>query len=277
MLLLQKLCAELLTAHAGALDAGEGVERAPGLKAGQTHIVEAAHHQTAAHIVLVPHPVDLAVTLFQGGDGGVLAGGGGAHDGALVDLGHNFNDRLRAAGVAQPPAGHGIAFGKAVHHDGALCHTGQGGNGNVRPQAVVQLCVNFIRQHHDIGAAQHLSHCFQILPLHHCTGGVVGEGHDDQLGLGGNGSLQRLGAKTELVLLTAGNVHRHTAGQGGDGLVAHKAGLRDDHLVPGLDQRADAHINGLAAAHGHKDLPHRVVAQVHAPLQIPADLGAQLF
>jgi len=277
VLLFQKLCAELLTAHAGALDAGEGVERAPGLEAGQTHIIEAAHYQTAAHIVLVPHPVDLTVALLQGGDGGVLAGGGSAHDSALVDLGHNFNDRLRAAGVAQPPAGHGVAFGKAVHHDGALCHAGQGGNGNVRPQTVVQLCVNFIRQHHDIGAAQHLGHSLQILPLHHCTGGVVGEGHDDQLGLGGNSSLQRLGTQTELVLLTAGNVHRHAAGQGGDGLIAHKAGLRDDHLVPGLDQRADAHINGLAAAHGHKDLPHGVVAQTHAPLQIPADLGAQLL
>jgi hypothetical protein len=85
------------------------------------------------------------------------------------------------------------------------------------------------------------------------------------------------GAMAELVLLTAGHMDRNAAGQGGDGLVAHKAGLRDDHLVPGLHQRADAHINGFAAAHRHQDLPHGVVPQAHAPFQIAADLGPQLL
>ena len=52
--------------------------------------------------------------------------------------------------------------------------------------------------------------------------------YTSQLGPGGDGRLQGVGAQAELVLLTAGHMHRHTAGQGGDGLVAHKAGLRDD-------------------------------------------------
>ena len=72
-------------------------------------------------------------------------------------------------------------------------------------------------------------------------------------------------------------MHRHTAGQGGDGLVAHKAGLRDDDLVPGLHQRADAHINGFAAAHRDEHLVQRVVVQAHAALQILCHLGAQLL
>ena len=72
-------------------------------------------------------------------------------------------------------------------------------------------------------------------------------------------------------------MHRHTAGQGGDGLVAHKAGLRDDDLVPGLHQRADAHINGFASAHRDEHLVQRVVVQAHAALQILCHLGAQLL
>ena len=48
VLLLQQPGAELLAGHPGGLDAGEGVERAPRLKAGQTYIIEGTHHKTAA-------------------------------------------------------------------------------------------------------------------------------------------------------------------------------------------------------------------------------------
>ena len=145
------------------------------------------------------------------------------------------------------------------------------------PQAIVQLRIDLIRQHHHIGVPQYLGHSFQIFPLHHRAGGVIREGHDHQLGAGGDGRLQGVGTQPELVLLTAGHMDRNAAGQGGDGLVAHKAGLWDDHLIPGLDQGADAHVNGFAAAHRHQDLPHGVVPQAHAPLQIAADLGPQLL
>ena len=145
------------------------------------------------------------------------------------------------------------------------------------PQAIVQLRIDLIRQHHHIGVPQYLGHSFQIFPLHHRAGGVIREGHDHQLGPGGDGRLQGVGAQAELVLLAAGHMDRNAAGQGGDGLVAHEAGLRDDHLIPGLDQGADAHVNGFAAAHRHQDLPYGVVPQAHAPLQIAADLGPQLL
>ena len=145
------------------------------------------------------------------------------------------------------------------------------------PQAVVQLGVDLIRQHHDVGVPQNIGNGFQIFLLHHRAGGVVGKGHDEQLGLGCDGCFERIGAQAELVLLMAGHMHRHAAGQGGDGFVAHKARLRDDHLIPGLHQRADAHINGFAAAHRHQHFVQRVVAQAHAAFQIFCDLGAQLL
>ena len=276
MLGLQQGAAERLAGHAGGLDGREDVERALRLKAGQPQVVEALDHQPAAHVVLFPHLLDLVVALPQGHDGGVLAGGGGAHDGALVDLGHSAEDGFRPAGVAQPPAGHGVALGKAVDHHRPLPHPGQGGDGHV-PGPVGQLGVDLVRQDDDAGAPQHLGHGLQILPGHHRAGGVVGVGHDEQLGAGGDGLPQRLGGQAELVLGLAGQVDRHAPRQGGDGVVADKAGLGDDDLVPRGHQGADAHVDGLAAPHRDQDLPHGVVAQVHPALQVAGDLDPQLL
>ena len=144
-------------------------------------------------------------------------------------------------------------------------------------EPIGQLGVDLVRQDHDVGAPQHLGHGLQVFPLHHRAGGVVGEGQDEQFGAGGDGPAQVLGPQAELVLGPAAQMHRHAPGQGGDGLIADKAGFRDDHLVPRGYQGADAHIDGLAAAHRHQDLPHGVVAQVHPPLQIAGDLGPQLL
>ena len=120
--------------------------------------------------------------------------------------------------------------------------------------AVGQLGVDLVRQDHHIGAAQHLGDGFQVFPLHHRAGGVVGVRQDQQLGAGGDGIFQLFGLETELVLRPGGNVHRHAAGEGCDGLVTDKAGFRDDDLVPRLDHGADGHIDGLAAAHRDQHL-----------------------
>ena len=71
----------------------------------------------------------------------------------------------------------------------------------VEPVSYTHLDV-YKRQHHDVGAAQYLSYSFQILALHHCTGGVVGKRHDEQLGAGGDSSLEGIGTQAELVLLS---------------------------------------------------------------------------
>ena len=277
MLLLQKLCAELLAAHAAGLDAGECIERAPRLKTAQAHIVEALHHEAAAHIILVAHPLDLAVAVLEGRDGGVLAGGGGAHDSALVDLGHDLDDGRGTAGIAQPPARHGVGLGEAVDHHRPLGHAGQSSDGNVVLQAVVQLRVDLIRQHHDVGAAQDFRDGLKVFPLHHRAGRIIGEGHDEELGLRGDSGFQGVGPETELILLTAGHMDRHTAGQGGDGLVADEARLRDDDLIAGLHQSADAHVDGLTAADGDENFLCRVVFQAHPAVEVAGDLGPQLF
>ena len=74
-----------------------------------------------------------------------------------------------------------------------------------------------------------------------------------------------------------GHVHRHAAGEGRDRLIADEARLGDDDLIPGLYQCADAHINGLAAAHGDEDFLGRVVFQAHPAVEVVGDLGPQLL
>ena len=85
----------------------------------------------------------------------------------------------------------------------------------------------------------------QVLPAHDGAGGVVGEGQDQQLGFGGDGGLQLLCRETEAVFGLGLDDHRHAPGHDGHGLVAHKGGLGDKHLVTGIDNGADAQINGL--------------------------------
>ena len=92
--------AELHGGKARALHRGEHVEGALGLKAFQAHIVQAVHNQAAAHIVLAPHVFNVVVAVFHGLNGGVLAHGGGAHNGELVQLRHQGDNLFGARGVA---------------------------------------------------------------------------------------------------------------------------------------------------------------------------------
>ena len=142
-------------------------------------------------------------------------------------------------------------------------------------QPVGQLGVDLIGQHHDVGAAQHLRDGLQIGRAHHAAGGVVGEGQHQQLGFGGDGRFQLVGGEAEILLRFGGDMHRHAAGELGDGFVADKARLRDDDLIPRLHQRTDAQVDGLAAAHRHHHLI-RLVIQLEPAGQITANFLTQL-
>ena len=71
-------------------------------------------------------------------------------------------------------------------------------------------------------------------------------------------------------------MHRHAAGQLGDRLIADKAGLRDDDLVPRGDQRADGHVDGFAAADRDKDVVD-LIERSNRRARYWADLRAQLL
>ena len=250
----QQLLAELAAGQAADLDRREHVERAPRLKAGQAHLVQRLDDVAAAAVVLVAHHLDLVVALAQRRDGRVLARGRRGHDAALVDLRHDFDKRCRTGGVAEPPAGHGVGLGEAVDHNRALRHAGQRRNRNVAVQAVGQLGVNFVGQHQHIRLAQDGGDLLHLGGTHDCARGVVGIREDQQLRPGRDGRAQLVGGQAELILGAGGNMHGHAAGQLGDRLIADKARLRDDDLIPGLDHRTDGQVDGLAAADGDQDV-----------------------
>ena len=168
-----------------------------------------------------------------------------------------------------------MALGEAVDHHGALIHIGEVGHGHV-VLAVGELGVNFVGDHHDIGAPQHIGNGLQIGAAHDAAGGVGGEGQHQHLGLGGDGRLELLGGETELVLRLQLHIHRHAARHLGEGAVAHERGHGHDDLVAGIEQTAQGQVDGLAAAHGDQDLLGVVVVQVKAAAEIVGDLPPQL-
>ncbi|MPM54682.1 hypothetical protein SDC9_101461 [bioreactor metagenome] len=175
-----------------------------------------------------------------------------------MKLGHGGHHGLGRANIPDAPACHGVALGHAAYHHGALIHVGQVGHGHMM-LPVGQLAVDFIGDHHDIGAAQHLGNGLQVPPTHNAAGGVAGEGQQHGLGFGCDGSAQLLGGQPKFVLGLKLHIHRRASGHGDQRPVADKGGHRDNHLVPGIDEAAEGQVQRLAAAHGHENLAGKVI------------------
>ena len=143
-------------------------------------------------------------------------------------------------------------------------------------KAVGQLGVDFIGQHQNVVLPQDGGNLLHLGGAHHGAGGVVRVGEDDQLGARGDSRPQLVSRQAELILGPGGNVHRHAAGQLGNRLIADKAWLRDDDLIPGLHHRTDGKVDGLTAADRDQNV-FLFIIQLKAALQIAADLAAQLL
>ena len=143
-------------------------------------------------------------------------------------------------------------------------------------KAVGQFGVNLVRQHQHVRLAQDGGDLLHLVGAHDRAGGVIRVREDQQLCPRRDGRPQLVGSQAELILGAGGNMHRHAAGQLGDRLIADKAGLGNDNLVPGLDHRADDQVDGLTAADRDKDI-FLFIVQVKAAAKVAADLIAQLL
>ena len=108
-----------------------------------------------------------------------------------------------------------------------------------------QRRVYLVGEHQKVVLFHHPGYLQQLLPLHHSPGGVVGVGHNEELCPLGYMGLQLLCRQLKAVLRPGLYGHRHPPGHLRDGHIAHKAGLGDEHLVPGTDKASDAEIYGL--------------------------------
>ena len=128
--------------------------------------------------------------------------------------------------------------------------------------AVGQLGIDLIRQNDDVLIPQQRRDGFQVLPASRppwdCT-----EREDDELFVRGVMAASSSCAVSLKPFSAFSGSGGHAARQRGDGVIADKARLRDDDLVAGVHQRADAHIDGLGAAHGNDGFPGRV-GKAHA-------------
>ena len=97
-----------------------------------------------------------------------------------------------------------------------------------------------------------------------------------ELGLVCNLLLQLLRRQAELVFRLGLNDDGHAPRHFRDGDVTDKAGLGDEDLIPGLDQRAHAQVDGLAAPHGDQHFALGIILHIVMALQIIGDLRPQL-
>ena len=140
-----------------------------------------------------------------------------------------------------------------------------------------QLGVNFIRQHHDIGAAQHLRDFLELCTGHHAAGRIGGKRQNQELRLRRNRLPQLLRGQRKAVFRFGGDRHDLRLRHLRDRPIADEAGLDNHHLVAGIDQRADAHIDRLAAADGNEHLVVGRIFKLKASFEVPRNLNFQLF
>ena len=159
-------------------------------------------------VIFLRHMCSISIAVPQRFDCCFLADHRCAHNRVLVDLPCLCNDFGRCSHPAQTPAGHGKCLREAVDDDCALAHAVQLRDGHMLC-AVGQLGVDFIGQHHDIRAAQHLRKLFVVLAGHDCSGRVIRVGEHQQLGFRCDCRLQLLRRQTELIFLFRRQRDRH--------------------------------------------------------------------
>lgn len=174
---MQQFEGELGTGEAGAGDVREDVEGAERFEAGEAHIIKAADDEVTAEFVLASHRGDIAFTVLESLDGGVLSHGVGAENGVLVHLHHGIGQRCRSACVADAEARHREGFGEPVQEDGSFAHPWQGGDGDVFCVVVSELRVDFVGQDDEVVFDAERGDAFELFACLSGSGGITGKVH----------------------------------------------------------------------------------------------------
>ena len=107
-----------------------------------------------------------------------------------------------------------------------------------------------------------LCYGLQILPLHHCPGGIVGVIEEDDLGLIRYSRLQVLRPQLEIILIFKIYDHGDASCKPYAGLIGYKGGLRYDHLIPGIQHGTEAQVYGFGASYRHDYLILRIIGKL---------------
>ena len=239
---------------AEGLDVGKGVEGAARHVAAHAgDVVEAGDEPVAAAAKDVAHGVGLVLRAEDGSQSGVLGKGGGAADRVYEQMAHPFGEGGGHDAIAEPPAGHGIGFGKAVDDDRALEHAGQGGDG--RDVAVVaEAGIDFVGHDPAVARAGRPGDVFERLHGEDAAGGVGGRVEDDQARARAEQGVKGVEVEVKARGRVEGDGDGGGAGDADGGAVGGKAGVGIDDLVAGLEQGEHGQKEDRFGAGGDDDL-----------------------
>ena len=138
-----------------------------------------------------------------------------------------------------------------------------------------QLSVDLIGQDIEIVPDDDVHQLFQILSFHDRAGRVIGERQDQNLGPGSDRCLEFLRCQPELILVfqidnDGRGIRQHSAG-----LIGDIGGLRDQHLIAGIDHGAEHQVDSLGSSDCDEDFLVPDIIDVLGALHVPADFLAQ--
>ena len=184
-----------------------------------------------------------------------------------LDLRHAADQRLRAAGEADAPAGHRVGLGDAVHRQRALVQRRLDlGHGGERETVVDDLLVDVVGHRPDVRVAEEdLGERAQLVRRIGGTRRVRRRIEDQPLGPRADGRIERLRRDLEALLGGAVDEHGRAAGDLHHVRIGHPVGARNDDLVAVVDGGQHGVEQHLLAADADDDLVGAVVEAVVAP------------
>ena len=190
-------------------------------------------------------------------------------------LGHGLDNVTGAAGIADTQTGHGVSLRYAVDEDGAALDGGaEGSDGVVLGIAVNQFFVNLVGDNVEVVLHGKVSQGLQLLLGPHAAIGVGGGVQYEGLGAGRNTAHKIFHLGQEALRFGTveeyGTALRHAYHLG----VANPAGLVDDDLVAGIEDRLEHIVQAVLGAVGYNDLVH-FIAQAVVVEHAVGDGGAQ--
>ena len=237
------------------------------------HGIQAGNHVFAAAVVLLAHCLHLGHALEAGQrlDGSILRHGVGAGGHLALQAAHDLRNGRRRGRVADAPAGHRVGLGHAVDDDCLVVdRLAEGRDGRVLLAVIDELLVNLIGNHIEPARHGQLGDLAKLIAAEDRARRVARRVDQQHLrALGHKGcQIARLGDIVVLALRL--HKHRHAARQADHLRIGNPARRGDDHLVAGVEQRAQRRIDGELRAVGNDNLGRRIGQRIVAQ-QLVAD------
>ena len=194
----------------------------------------------------------------KGGEGGLLADGGGADEDGVLDFADAGEQVFGEDHVAHSPTGHAEGFGEGEEGEGVVGGFGDAAGGEVagpRPFAEVEMFEGFVRDVVDVGIAAELVDVVEGVGGVDGAGGIVGGDGDDGPCFVGDGVAEEVGL--ELKGFVGGDDDGFAAGEDDGVVVVGVPGGVEDDFIAGVGDGEDGVEEGHASGGGNDEAGRR--------------------